>query len=267
MPDFLDRFGDQLHAAQPVTPLTPGAVSAAARKRIGRRGFLATGAVLALAAPAVAVVSSWDPALERPGVDRPVSTDASPVSPTAVNAIAALRREQTPADRAGAAPLVRAIGMGNQVDRVQTEGIRIVAPGWALVPAKSVQTGPGRTATDQLCLTDGQQVGCSAADTVTRNGVGILSATANQTSLTGVVPDGISRVRFTPEDGKSVEVPVEENFYELSVAQARTGPPVSTPEDYAGPATIPGPSIPAAGTLTWLDSDGEAVGPAEPRLG
>jgi len=89
MPDFLDRFGDQLYAAQH-TGASP-AVAGGRRARVWRggrrRGLVAIGAVLAVGAPAVAVVGPWDPDLERFGVDRPVTTDDASVNAAAVNAL------------------------------------------------------------------------------------------------------------------------------------------------------------------------------------
>jgi len=52
---------------------------------------------------------------------------------------AVLRREQTADDRRIAAPLVKAIGIGNQVDRVQTAAIRAVAPGCWCPPRRSAR--------------------------------------------------------------------------------------------------------------------------------
>jgi hypothetical protein len=42
--------------------------------------------------------------------------------------------------------------------------------------------------------------------------------------------------------------------------------PVKAPPSYNGADTIPGPPTPVAGTLQWLDGDGNVVGPADPEL-
>lgn len=268
MPDFFDRFGDQLYAAQLVT--SPAERRGRFARLLRRKSAIFGAVAVAVAVPgaALAITQPWQPQLSRPGVDKPVQTDASPVADEASGAFAVLRRSQTASDRASAAPLVQAIGMGNQVDRVQTEGIRMVAPGWAVVPAKVAQTAPSDVAArDQLCLTDGDDVGCTNAQTATSNGVGILTASMDATHLTGLVPDGVASVRFTPDSGPAVEATTTNGFFELTVPSSRTMPAVKAPAGYDGPATVPGPPAPAAGTLTWLDSSGRAIGPADPAIG
>ena len=268
MPDFFDRFGDQLHAAQlAASPVAPqgGRVT----RLLGRRSTVAA-VLVAIIAPsaALAITQPWRPDLSRPGVDRKVSTDAAPVSDAALGAFAVLRRAQSDSDRSDATPLIWAIGMGNQVDRVQLKGIRMVAPHWALVPAKAAQTRPGGvTAQDQLCLTDGEDVGCTNAETVKANGVGVLAASKTSTHLIGLVPDGVARVRFTPDSGSPIEVAVTGGFYQLTVPSARSLPAIKAPPGYDGPSTIPGPPAPVSGKLAWLDTRGNAVGPADPVIG
>jgi len=260
MPDFLDRLGEQLHAAQQTTSDAARDPAGARRRlRVGRRGLLIAGAALAVGAPAsVAVVSVWSPDLQRDGIDKPVSTDSSPVSVDVTSALAVLRRSQTPADRAGAQPLLKAIGAGNQVDGVQTGAIRMVAPGWALVPAKNVRTGPDTSAADQLCLTNGLSNACATALNVTTNGLTLLSASSTGTNLTGIVPDSVARVRFTPQGGQTVEVGVSSNYFRLSTPQTRTSPPTTRVDG----TPAPGVPLPAAGNVTWLRADGHQTAPA-----
>lgn len=269
MSDFMDRLGDQLHAAQHAAPpaARAGRPTAQPWRRGSRRGLLAVAAVLALAAPAVALVTPWDPDLERTGVDKPVSTDPAPVSGLAVDVLAPLRRQQTADDRRIATPLIRTIGTGNQVDRVQSQAIRAVAPGWALVPAKAVKSGPTDVSSDQLCLTDGKTVSCSPASDFAKNGVGIMAASKTHTSFTGLVPDNVVGVRFKPTTGTAVEVETEGNFYALSVSETAPSGRIKAPEGYNGPSTIPGPPMPISGALQWLNRDGEVVGPSNPGLG
>jgi hypothetical protein len=173
VPDFFDRFGDQLHAAQ-LAGSSVGTRGGRVTRLLGRRSAVVA-ALVAIIAPsaALAITQPWNPDLSRPGVDRKVGTDAAPVPDAALGAFAVLRRGQSESDRSGATPLIKAIGMGNQVDRVQLKGVRMVAPGWALVPAKAAQTAPGAlTAQDQLCLTDGEDVGCANAETARAFAVG-----------------------------------------------------------------------------------------------
>ena len=249
MSDFLDRFGHQLQRAEP-------------RRRIvapRRRGLAVAIASLLIAAPAVAVVGPWHPSLGRSGVDDPVAVDESPVPPAALQAFAVLRREQTAADRERTAPLLRAVGAGNQVDRVQTSGIRAVGDGWALVPARSMQTGPSMKADeDVLCLTDGTTIGCAPTASVVERGLEVVSASAAAgTQIVGLVPDGIEAVRFTPSSGRAVESQARSNLFSLSAAELAPPRRINAPPGYNGPSVIDGPPLPVAGTVQWLDGGGK----------
>jgi hypothetical protein len=131
---------------------------------------------------------------------------------------------------------------------------------------RSVQTGPSSTATDQLCFTNGEEITCGPAPSLSTTGVGgsTASATKGETTYTGLVPDGVSGVRFTPKDGKPVEVAVASNFYELVIPQIAPSRMMDAPAGFQGPSRIPAPPAPVAGTLLWLDSHGAVVGPQQP---
>lgn len=267
MPDFLDRFGDQLRAAQ--EPRTQEAPSRSRRLSFGRprsigvrRGLLVGFAALGLAAPALAVVQPWNPVLGRPSVDGPVASDSTQVARSAVDVLAVLRRPQSAQDRTDAAPRLQAIG--NQIDNVQTASIRALTGEWILVPANTVQTGSAQTTSEQLCITNGDVVACGPAATVSQSGVGLRGATKSGTTLVGLVPDGVARVRFTPATSKAVEVDVQSNFYAVSVPETAPAASVNAPKGYDGPTTIPGPPTPIEGTVDWLSNDGQVVGPEIP---
>jgi hypothetical protein len=170
-----------------------------------------------------------------------------------------LRRPQTAEDQAVAATKLRAIV--NQIDDVQTAAIRALRNGWILVPANTVKTGPDHASGDQLCITNGGVVACAAAASAGETGVALVSASATETRLVGLVPDGVVRVRFTRANGSSVESDVGSNFYDLAVPEVAPATSVKAPEGYDGPSTIPGPPRPIAGTLTWLNDSGQAIGP------
>ena len=163
---------------------------------------------------------------------------------------------------------MRAIGAGNQVDDVQTAGIRSVADGWALVPARSMQTGSEQAAgADVLCLTDGEAVGCAPADGASTTGVGLVSATTTRTNMVGLVPDRVSSVRFTPTDGDAVTSSVSSNFFALSVPETAPERTIEAPSGYEGGSEILAPPAPAGGTVQWLDGNGDVVGPAAKAVG
>lgn len=272
MSDFLDRFGDQLSTAQERAKPSPQAGDLrSGRSILGRPRRLVLWVLagsLGVAAPALAIIAPWQPSLERPGLDRPVAVSASPISKSVVEAFGVLRRGQSDADRERTASLVRAVGAGNQVDDVQTDGIRSVADGWALVPAKSMQAAPGRNAnTDVLCLTDGQTIGCTPTTSAATNGLGVVSASATQTSIVGLVPDGVSAVRFTPAGGNAVKVTVASNFFSLSVPQTAPASTIKAPPGYTHGSKVPAPPMPVNGTLQWLDDSGVVTGPAQQAIG
>ena len=228
---------------------------------------MACGALLLVAAPALAVIAPWQPTLQRPGIDNPVTVDSSPVVESARDALAVLRRPQTPADREQTASLLSVVGTGNQVDHVQTDGIRAVAKGWALVPAKSVKTGPAQASPDMLCLTNGQGIGCSPASSVSENGLGIVSASSTRTKLSAIVPDGVAAVRVTPAGGTPIEANVTSNFYSVSIPQ--TAPPrtIAAPPGYKGGPVIQGPPVPVHTTVEWLDASRKVIGPRQQNGG
>lgn len=258
MSDFLERFGEQLRAAQ--APQTSRRNVAPYGHLLRRRGLMALVAVVVVAAPALAITEPWNPTIGRPNIDGPVTSDRSPVAAAATDVLAVLRRPQTAADRDGAAPLLKGI-VGSQIDRVQTASIRLLADGWALVPATAVQAAPGRSVGEQICFTNGRSTTCGSARGLSSTGIAGSEATATATTFTGLVPDGVARVRFVGRDGSTKEVAVASNFYELVVDEIAPPRMIDAPKGYDGPARIPGPPLPVAGVTEWLDANGTVVGP------
>jgi hypothetical protein len=262
VPDFLDRYGQQLAAAQ----LRPRR-TLRSRVRPARRTLLISLGVLAIAAPAVAVVRPWEPTLGRPGVDDGSATTSSAAAPlSARDVMAVLRRAQTADDRAKAAPLLRTVDA--QFTGVQTNSIRALRDGWALVTTASVAAGPGRSLDDALCITDGEGIACGSASAVRDRGVSMIAASATATTVVGLVPDEVARVRFTPSQGRASTVEASSNFFSLSVPQTKPRDMIAAPKDesWTGPTMIEGPPMPVAGTLEWLAADGRVVGPADRSL-
>jgi hypothetical protein len=261
MTDFLDRYGLQLRAAQ--------------RRR---RRHAVRVSLLAVASPAVAAVAlimatsspdverpatptatsgTWTPEVGRPDKGIPATIDRTPISPVATNALAVLRRPQTDRDRRLAGPRLRYVGPPNE--DVQVDGVRALNARYALVP---MARGP------RLCVIGSGGSACSPVDMVPRHGVASVSAGKKGTRYVGLVPDGVARVRFTPQTGQPVETVVRENFYELRVPA--TAPPgrALPPAGWKGPTdedgSIEGPPMPAQGKLEWIDGNGNATPPRRP---
>lgn len=231
------------------------------RSRRLRLGAVVAGLSLVIVVPALAGVAPWQPTLRGPA-DGPVATDDSPVSAAAVNSLAPLRRAQTDQDRSDAAPLLTQIGAGNQLDGVQTSGIRSLAPGHALVPVKSLKMGAGKTSQDMMCLAQQDSVACGRDAQIPSKGMVSVSASYTTTTFAGVVPDGVTGIEFTSESGSTVKTDVASNFFTLKVPEAGTSAPTPVPPGYTGTAkTMPGPPLPAKGELHWLNSSGKVVGP------
>jgi hypothetical protein len=258
MPDFLERYGDQLRIAE--------RRSRRRRSRLLRRGAVASLVVVAIAAPAVAVVQPWNPKLGRPKVDGPVSVSRAPVPRSAVEVLAVLRRAQTARDRRLAGPRLR--NASSQMVGVELDGIRAVSANYALVPIKRLQDSPENFG-PLLCLFGGGGVACGRARDVAAQGVTSLTAGPKHgTQYVGVVPDGVARVRFTPDGGTPVESVVRDNFYELRTPQLGPAGSARPPKTYTGPrrkdGTIAGGPMPTPGRLEWLDAHGSVVGPKRP---
>ena len=250
MADFLDRYGEQLRLARRPR-----------RRRTFRRGALASLVIIAVAAPAVAVVQPWTPPLGRPEHDLNATIDRAPVDPQAVEQLAILRRPQTARDRELAAPRLR--HAGGIVQGVQVDDVRAFNEHYALVPITKLDDPGGPDAGPMLCLMGGGGAACGPIDTLAKQGVTLLRGGKDGTRYTGIVPDGVARVRFTPEGGEPAEVAVTDNFYDLHVPQLSEGGPVNPPPGWKG-GEIPPPPMPAHGRLEWLDANGTFVGPVRP---
>jgi hypothetical protein len=254
MADFLDRYGEQLRLAQLPTQR---------RSRAPRKAGIAALLILAVTAPAVAVVQPWSPTLGRPQFDGRVSIDRSPVDRSATDVLAILRRPQTARDRELATPRLKYAG--GMIDNVQVDGIRALNERYALVPITSLDDPGGPPSGAMLCLLGGGGAACSPVSSVAEHGVIALSGGPNGTHYVGVVPDGVTRVRFTPDDGTPAESVVSENFFELRVPAHGPTNSIRAPAGWKGPTDdkgmIPGPVGPAHGELEWLDVNGKVVGP------
>lgn len=268
MTDCLDWYGDQLREA------------GVRRRRRAIRNAAVAVAVPALAAVVVVVAGpgpdverpalpqptptwtpppagTWTPAVGRPEAGLDASISRAPISRAMAEAVAVLRRPQTDEDRQVAGPLLRWVGAGT--DGVQVDAARALDARQALVPVETfgMDLGPG------LCVVDRGGAACAPAERVPLDGVTSLSSGSGGTRYTGVVPDGVALVRFTPQTGAPIEAPVRVNFYDLRIPTTAEPDRVRPPAGWRGPVgddgRIASPPMPAMGRLDWLDADGKVV--------
>ncbi len=65
---------------------------------------------------------------------------------------------------------------------------------------------------------------------VTKVGVSALAANASQTTITGLVPDRVVRVRLITTNGTVTEVTAHNNFYALSVDETQPTTMIPAPK-------------------------------------
>jgi hypothetical protein len=215
-----------------------------------RLGLMTSAAVVTLGGGAVASQPLWAPLLGWEDGNRASVSDAP--APAAQGALLGiLRREQSAGDR-GPAARAAVKAMSRRYTGVKVSSVRVVPDGHGafsvLVPVSSVRGRTGGvtrgTGDDLLCLqiifggttdqraTDhGSQRCFSAADI--RGGGAVLPAGM---TIRGVVPDGVSRVRFSGGSGPPREVPVTTNVFAASLL-----------------------AVSGATSLSWLDRDGRPV--------
>ena len=195
--------------------------------RGGRRGAAAVLVALAVGVPAAtATVGGWNPFDEASGNGRipAPSVSARPVDPALAATLGVLRRPQSASDRA-AITSERLKGLSGDAFRgAQLDSIRLVDPrsGVVLVP---FEEGPvprddrGRPLpgfegfSNVACIvtrtTDGAgAISCHTAEKV-RSGLAVGSGSGD---VSGLVPDGVARVRLIRGD-ESAEAPVRNNFF------------------------------------------------------
>jgi hypothetical protein len=84
----------------------------------------------------------------------------------------------------------------------------------------------------------------------------------------GVVPDGVTHVRFVPKAGTPTQVEVTGNFFNLYAPSEPTARRIEPPTGWAGPrgkaGLIERPPMQPLGHLEWLDAQGAVIGPKQP---
>ena len=151
--------------------------------------------------------------------------------------------------------------MGNQIDGLKLDAVRALPHGWALAPADSLRSGPGKVTRDQICVTNGAVIGCSPAAGTAAHGTAIAQAVGSGSLFVGLVPDGVTEVRFVGIADGTTEAPVESNFYVLTVEGLAPPTKVPPPPESSDRALIEGPDTPVQGEVQWLDAKGNVVGP------
>jgi hypothetical protein len=157
VPDFLDRFRDQLEAAQTRTQVTPTDASVTRQWSRGRPpALLATAALLLVAAPAVAITQPWNSSRIEPSTPTSIEQARAAIGATPSEAGALTDAEATAlrdaAPRSDAAS--RSLAVASATARVDGATVKLATVG------------------DQVCTVRsgdaGTAAGCSSGDAVAR---------------------------------------------------------------------------------------------------
>jgi hypothetical protein len=196
-----------------------------------RLGLMTSAAVVTLGGGAVASQSLWAPLVGWEDGNRPsLSRESAPAAQEARFGV--LRRDQTAGDRGTAARAALAT-MSGRYAGVKVAAVRVVPDGRGassvLVPVSTVQgSTDGRAAKSAAATTRGDALclhvifdgaggaggrGCFSTAEI---GAGAAVLPAGDT-VRGVVPDGVSRVRFSGAHGP-VDAPVRGNVFVASLA-------------------------------------------------
>lgn len=270
-PDHVQDVRGRVLATIPVAHNRRPASARVARRRTRRILGVAAGGIL-IAGTAVAATSPWHPQLGGSDRGEPASRSARPVPSAFTDRLAILRRPQSDIDRS--ASVQRALGLldrdiagGVYVDgirhlRDRKDGTVVLVPMRRYGPKNHPGVAPQRNG---LCVyfvstrpTKPGSAGGASCGTVAeleRRGIGSIT--------TGLVPDGVDRVRVTLKTGRTLTADVIDNYYELPFAI----PEVPFPAD--GKIT---PALRAAQRhqiritrqiigrpKTWLDGDGRPI--------
>ncbi|MEA2495433.1 MAG: hypothetical protein QOJ29_3344 [Thermoleophilaceae bacterium] len=243
MSDLQDRYEQQLLAA--ARRHLPDAAASLAKPRRTRVGVVAlAGAVLT--ASALAATRPWEPEIGNSHFgEKPASV--SPTAPPAnqLQLLGVLRRDQTVDDRGAAAREALRYISGSTTSGVRTASVRVLGHGAVIVPVMENSTN-GDIA-DALCLFypdpagDGGAKSCFSTNDI-RTGQATDSLGRH---FYGLVPDGVASVLATFTDGRTVTVPVTDNYFDVSTPAASNSEPSAPIAD--------------APQLRWLDSNGLSV--------
>jgi hypothetical protein len=187
-------------------------------------------ATLIVAVPAAAATSGWDPFADAPERKLPAPTVSSlPPAASLTAQLAVLRRSPEPADRSDLArDAVRSFD--NDVRVVQLDSVRVLSPTAVLVPVESSEPrGPAGTAPNDrelssVCLYIADTDGTSGSSCHTARDIARGEALMTQSAvISGLVPDGVARVRLTARDSQ-VSTEVHDNYFSVNFPAARISP-------------------------------------------
>lgn len=226
-------------------------------RRWSRIGLLVTSAAL-VTGTAVAATTPWSLDVGGDhGAKAPTQANVD-LPPAQTATLSVLRRQQSDQDRNPA--VLRALrtvsshlGAGLHID-----GIRLLREhsqdSVVLLPLERVgpSEDPAHQINDGLCVYTAYKVSTGgSSDAPTAGGVPTPTAISGASCgslqdlkrgrITGLVPDGVARVRVTLENGKVVTADVTDNYYEPSGA-TNDRSTSANPED-----------------TTWLDADGRVI--------
>jgi hypothetical protein len=247
------------------------------RQRL-RRGMVPGSLALLASATALAATHPWSPTLGGPHRGHP-TTSTSPIPNTELRLLGVLRRPQTAADRTPAVQatlrfLVAAEQHGVRIASIRNLGTSPATPGHAIIAFSLTHEGltdgtvPGGSndvcvvfpvllASHTSTITDahgqprvattygGPAAGqsCGNAQQLLQGTIGEAAHVGRGAYRFGLVPDGVHTVQIHAGTGHTTSVAVHDNFFD---ALLNTGP-----------------NAPLGVTFTWLDADGQRVGPAD----
>ncbi len=251
MTDFLDRYGEQLVAAE--RSLSRARTVPRGHRRRTRRAAMLALAAMAIVVPALAATQPWRPILGRPrlhSVPRGISLTGAPRDQLA--GFAVLRRPQSVQDRG---PIARALlrSLGPEQGGVRLSSARLLTGANGrhalLISTASAGLPDGPAAdkvTNELCLllVGG---GLCAGDSPVLFAHGLLGSGPG---VFGLVPDGVASVVLRFQDGRSYRTAVRQNFFwvtDTPTEERKTG--------NVAPLRLPEPLK----SIQWLDRAGHAI--------
>ncbi|HJZ35399.1 MAG TPA: hypothetical protein VJ204_03925 [Solirubrobacterales bacterium] len=232
----------------------------------GRRFRIPTGRIprlvavaatcLAIGGTAVAATGVWNPIVGHTG--GPETLSGTPVPTAMTELLGVLRREQTPRDRS---PEVEATLDGADVPGgVRLESVRYLGPGAdgkATVLFSGVEAGPFDREGEPACVArplpgESRPIFVCFDLGELRSGRAYVSSVdgGGENLVDGIVPDGVATVTAIFSGAPPVEVPVHDNYWELTLDR----PEAANPDGESGVIRT-----------VWRDAEGNVIPRAEPH--